>query len=264
MDLQLIDETANKDFPVDSRKLHEALCVKTEHSIWINRRLDGYNEDEDFSTVLMESRGRPEKVFMLTIDMAKSIAMMERTDKGKQVRQYFLDIEKEHKKLLSLDEDELLIVLAQKQAEQKKKLRQLELEQREIKKSVSYDNIHKMVQDSLKEETINVFPENCSRLEVIRETVFNGISEAVISKFLNHINHPTKEYKFKMADNVLRSITVFSNIGLADAYNRLRAESIYQKTTNKNIQFTHPVVGNYRVKLEEVTLKQNKIDKSFN
>lgn len=259
MDLQLINENDKTGFPVDSKILHKGLAIDTYHSTWIARRLEDFVEGQDFLSVLEESGGRPEKVFMLTVDAAKHIAMMERTDKGKEVRQYFIEVERKAKRPMT--QIELAMWSMQRLVDQEKQLlaQQEALEKQEkritaVESSASYESIHKMVKDSLIEETINVFPENCSRLEVIRETVFNGISEAVISKFLTHINHPTKEYKFKMADNILRSITVFSNIGLADAYNRLRAESIYQKTTKKNVQFTHPIVGNYRVKILEASI----------
>lgn len=242
MDLIKLSET-NKEFPVNSKDLHRVLDVKSEHGHWILRRVDGLTEGYDFVVIRDES---PEKFYMLTEDTAKHFALMERNEKGKQVRQWFIEREKQVGKPMS--PTELALWSAQLLVDQEKRLKEQEKRLTEVEKAVSYDSIHQMVQDSLEEETINVFPRDCSKLETIRETVFVGISTSIISQFLNHLNHPTKEYRFKMADNVLRSITVFSNVGLVDAFNRFRAESMFQKTTKQNDQYYHPIVGNYRIK----------------
>ena len=245
MDLIKLSET-NKEFPVDARDLHAFLAIETPCSIWIQRKCEGLEEGLDFVTNLLESGGRPIKVFNLTIDAAKHCSMTERSPKGKQIRQWFIEREKLASKPMS--PTELALWSAQALVDQERRLKEQEVRLVEVEKAVSYDSIHQMVQDSLEEETINVFPRECSKLETIRETVFVGISTSIISQFLNYLKHPTKEYKFKMADNVLRSITVFSNHGLVDAFNRFRSESMFQKTTKQNDQYYHPIVGNYRIK----------------
>lgn len=89
----------NQDNPerltVSGRDLHEALEVETPYTMWIQRMIEyGFTEGEDFLTILLESTGgRPSTDHQLTIAMAKEIAMLQRTDKGKQVRQYFIQIE---------------------------------------------------------------------------------------------------------------------------------------------------------------------------
>jgi anti-repressor protein len=56
----------------------------------------GFNDGIDFSSILSESTGgRPATDHQLTIDMAKEIAMLQRNEKGKQARQYFIEVEKE-------------------------------------------------------------------------------------------------------------------------------------------------------------------------
>lgn len=243
MDLIKLSED-NKEFPVDSRDLYKALQVRSEHYHWIARRLDLFVEDEHYVVRDVSS----EKVFMLSLNTAKHFAMLEKNDKGEQVRQWFIQKAEEKSSAPQITSNQMFLHIAQQMVEQEKRALEQERRLSQVERAVSFESIHQLVQDSLKEETINVFPRDCSRLESIRELVFTGISEAVISKYLHHINHPTKEYTFKMEDNVLRSITVFDNNGLADAYNRFRSESVYEKTTPKNIQFKHPVVGNYRVK----------------
>lgn len=83
---------------VDARGLHEFLEVKTQFKDWIARRIADYDftEGSDFSSFLSESpkRGRPTREYALSLDMAKELAMVERTDRGKQARQYFIECER--------------------------------------------------------------------------------------------------------------------------------------------------------------------------
>lgn len=95
---ELITVTYESDRPVVSaRELHRALEVKTAYKDWFPRMCEyGFNEGQDFCSILSESTGgRPAQDALLTIDAAKEIAMLQRTDKGKQVRQYFIQLEKD-------------------------------------------------------------------------------------------------------------------------------------------------------------------------
>lgn len=56
----------------------------------------GFTEGEDFSSFLSKSTGgRPSQDHIIKLDMAKEIAMIQRTDKGKEVRTYFIQVEKD-------------------------------------------------------------------------------------------------------------------------------------------------------------------------
>ena len=79
------------------RDLHEALEIKTPYDKWFPRMCDyGFYEGVDFSTFLSESTGgRPATDHQLTIDMAKEICMIQRTDIGKKCREYFLNLERQ-------------------------------------------------------------------------------------------------------------------------------------------------------------------------
>ncbi len=82
---------------VDGRALHTFLEVQTEFKNWIVRRIEEYSfeEDKDFRSFLTESTGgRPTKEYALALDMAKELAMVERTPKGKEARQYFIECER--------------------------------------------------------------------------------------------------------------------------------------------------------------------------
>lgn len=87
----------NHEPVVSGRQLHSALGVKTPYDKWFPRMTEyGFTENEDFSTFLSESTGgRRATDHIIKLDMAKEIAMIQRTDKGKQVRQYFIQVEKD-------------------------------------------------------------------------------------------------------------------------------------------------------------------------
>lgn len=82
---------------VSARELHEFLEVKTAYKDWFPRMCEyGFTEGEDFCSFLSESTGgRPAQDAALSIDMAKEICMLQRNDKGKMARQYFLQLEKD-------------------------------------------------------------------------------------------------------------------------------------------------------------------------
>lgn len=82
---------------VSARELHDALQIQTDYPHWFDRMTEyGFVEGEDFQTFLTESTGgRPGKDAQITIEMAKQICMIQRTDIGRQYREYFLQLEKE-------------------------------------------------------------------------------------------------------------------------------------------------------------------------
>lgn len=80
---------------VSGRELHEALEIETPYHKWFPRMCEyGFAENEDFWTNLSESTGgRPSTDHQLTIPMAKELCMLQRNEKGKQFRQYFIRVE---------------------------------------------------------------------------------------------------------------------------------------------------------------------------
>ena len=87
---------------VSGRELHKALGVKTSYTAWVKRMCEyGFTEDVDFVTCFpnLESEnqhGGQNKIdHQLTIPMAKELCMLQRTDKGKQMRQYFIAVEEQ-------------------------------------------------------------------------------------------------------------------------------------------------------------------------
>lgn len=93
----------NADRPtVSGRELHKALGVETPYTTWVKRMCEyGFSENIDFATCFpnLESEnqhGGHNKIdHQLTIPMAKELCMLQRTDKGKQMRQYFIAVEEQ-------------------------------------------------------------------------------------------------------------------------------------------------------------------------
>ena len=91
----------NDDGLVSARELHEFLEVGRDFTTWIKGRISKYDFDENIDFIIVESfhqnggkGGRPEKDYVITIDMAKELSMVENNAKGKQARKYFIQVEK--------------------------------------------------------------------------------------------------------------------------------------------------------------------------
>ena len=83
---------------VSARDLHAALEVETRFNDWFSRMCEyGFEEGKDFYSFLSktQSSGRPSRDAQITIDMAKELCMLQRNERGKQARQYFIQIEKD-------------------------------------------------------------------------------------------------------------------------------------------------------------------------
>lgn len=81
---------------VSGRELHEKLEVKTAYKDWFPRMCEyGFYEGKDFCSFLSESTGgRPSTDHAITLDMAKQLCMIQRTDIGRKCREYFIEVEK--------------------------------------------------------------------------------------------------------------------------------------------------------------------------
>lgn len=103
MSQQLIKIDYTKDQPtVSARELHEGLEIKSNFTTWFDRMCEyGFLENIDYLLVFQKRNTNNPKNptttcndYEISIDMAKQICMIQRTDKGKEYRQYFIDLEK--------------------------------------------------------------------------------------------------------------------------------------------------------------------------
>ena len=83
---------------VNARELHAFLQSKQDFSTWIKNRVEQYDfvENQDFVRFhkKMEANNATMIEYYITLNMAKELAMVERNDKGKQARQYFIECER--------------------------------------------------------------------------------------------------------------------------------------------------------------------------
>lgn len=105
MDLIKVTEE-NGEQLVSARDLHELLEVKKDFSDWIkiyvNNSDYGFEDGLDYTTFKgnsTESTPRPRIEYILKLDMAKELAMLSKVEKGKEVRRYFIEVEKKYKAL---------------------------------------------------------------------------------------------------------------------------------------------------------------------
>ena len=90
----------NDRITLSARELHEFLGIGTQYTKWFDRMSEyGFYENVDYQAISQKrltAQGN-ETTYIdheITLDMAKEIAMIQRSDKGKEVRQYFLELER--------------------------------------------------------------------------------------------------------------------------------------------------------------------------
>lgn len=87
---------------VSARDLYKGLEIKTRFSLWVKQNFKVFEEGQDFTSVVttteVQNNGgtqrRELQDYLLTIDMAKELCMLSKTEKGKEVRKYFIEVER--------------------------------------------------------------------------------------------------------------------------------------------------------------------------
>ena len=119
---------------VSGRELHEFLEIRTKYKDWFRRMVEyGFEEAIDFIRVAQKRATNNLKNPVTTvidhaisINMAKEISMIQRTEKGKIARQYFINCEKKLKEIKKLSPMELMELQFKALKEQKEKIAQVE------------------------------------------------------------------------------------------------------------------------------------------
>lgn len=141
-----IEVNENQEPIVGGRELHEALGIETQYTKWFERMCGyGFTENQDYCTLSQKrltAQGNETTYtnHAIKLDMAKEIAMIQRNEKGKQVRQYFIQVEKD------FNSPEKIMARALKIAESKINVLQLETAQQkqiigELKPKADYTDI---------------------------------------------------------------------------------------------------------------------------
>lgn len=96
----------NTEMLCNARDLHKFLGVQSKFAEWINRRIKeyGFVKNQDFVIISEISetmtkngqrRATTSKQYHITLDMAKELAMVEKNAKGREIRRYFIQMEKQ-------------------------------------------------------------------------------------------------------------------------------------------------------------------------
>ena len=98
---------------VNARELWQTLESKQEFSTWIKNRLADFEEGIDYLVDKIVKQHPSGKKYMieytLTLDTAKHLAMLERNEIGKKIRQYFIEVEKEYRYFVQAEKDPVTV-----------------------------------------------------------------------------------------------------------------------------------------------------------
>jgi phage anti-repressor protein len=162
---------------VSARDLHEVLESETKFADWIKRRLDETDAVLNTDYIIVSQKretiteyGKKASIiteYILTTDIAKEIAMLERNEKGKQVRRYFIEVEKAYKRdRVAVSQLDYMQIQLNYLKEQDKKIHELENKTAEIHK------------EQLKtKHNINRILNNDNYMTLIAYMNLNGISQ---------------------------------------------------------------------------------------
>ena len=225
----------NQEPVVSGRDLHKALEVKTPYDKWFPRMAEyGFTDGEYFSTFLSKSTGgRPRHDHVLKLDMAKEIAMIQRTDKGKEVRQYFIQVEKD------FNSPEKIMARALKIADRKiigleHKNEALQLELEEARKQTDYLDLILQTKDMLTTTQIaQDYGLSANKFNQILKQV--GIQRKVNGQWILYTKYQGKGYiasrtfDYVGKDNKVHSkiTTVWTQLGRRFIYEKLKDNDIY-------------------------------------
>lgn len=174
--------TSTGEKVVYGTELHEVLGVKSKFADWVKNRLEDCEavENTDFEAFSknLENGGRI-KEYLIKLDTAKEMAMLERNEKGKQVRRYFISVEKKYKEQAKrLTVSEQIRIIAQGTVELEQKIDSVKRELDDFKQdmpllAVECDRItiavHKRGVDALGGKDSNAYKDDSLRKKVYQD-----------------------------------------------------------------------------------------------
>lgn len=240
---ELINVTLNENHEpvVSARQLHETLGVKTAYKDWFPRMTEyGFTEGEDFNPLKIEQvrQEGTRKVkrqiedHVIKLDMAKEIAMIQRTNKGKEVRTYFIQVEKD------FNSPEKIMARALLMADKKIKLLEsqnenLLIELEEANKNADYLDLILQTKDSLtitqiaQDYGISARKMNQILKQERIQRIVNG-QWVLYAKYLakGYVSSRTFDYTGKDGKVHSNITTVWTQLGRRFLYDRLKAIGI--------------------------------------
>lgn len=223
---------------VSARDLYRSLEVKTRFSQWVEQNFKMFKENEDFTSVVgttLVNNGAVRELqdYAVSIRMAEHLAMMSKTSKGYEVREYFIQVEKD------FNSPEKIMARALKIAdskiislEHKNKVLQLELE--EARKQTDYLDLILQTKDMLTTTQIaQDYGMSANKFNQILKQV--GIQRKVNGQWILYTKYQGKGYiasrtfDYVGKDNKVHSkiTTVWTQLGRRFIYEKLKDNDIY-------------------------------------
>ena len=184
----------NSDNTVSGRELHKFLEIGTRFDKWFIRMCEyGFNENDDFIRVAQKcpTLGGTQTIidYAITLDMAKEISMLQRSEKGKQARTYFINCEKKlrevvKKPLTTLEQLKLHYLALD---EQNKELKQVKADVTDLKNNMPLFNIEcKDLQQAVRAkgcEVLGGYGSKAYKSNSIRQKVYIDIQHQLKREF---------------------------------------------------------------------------------
>lgn len=184
----------NSNNTVSGRELHKFLEIGTRFDKWFIRMCEyGFNENDDFIRVAQKcpTLGGTQTIidYAITLDMAKEISMLQRSEKGKQARTYFINCEKKLKEvvkkpLTTLEQLKLHYLALE---EQNKELKQVKADVTDLKNNMPLFNIEcKDLQQAVRAkgcEVLGGYGSKAYKSNSIRQKVYTDIQHQLKREF---------------------------------------------------------------------------------
>ena len=222
---------------VSARDLHRSLEVKTRFSQWVEQNFKMFKEGEDFTSVVgttLVNNGAVRKLqdYAVTIRMAEHLAMMSKTNKGHEIREYFIQVEKD------FNSPEKIMARALLMADKKIKLLESEnenllIELEEATKNADYLDLILQTKDSLTTTQIaQDYGMSARKLNQLLkqeriQRIVNG-QWVLYAKYLakGYVTSRTFDYVGKDGKTHSNMTTVWTQLGRRFLYERLKAIGI--------------------------------------
>ena len=200
---------------VNAREIHSKLEVKTKFADWIKRAIEKYDfiENQDFA-ILKNGNGANAFIdYIVTLDMAKELSMLENNPKGKEFRKYFIDIEKKYHTQKPLTINEQISLIAQGHQEVNIRLSTVEDEVDYLKNKspIAYNQL-KALEDKRKSKTKQLVGYN-PESEQSKKNYSKTISR-LTKKFKDRFN--ISRYADLPKDKFNEALVYLENIELVD------------------------------------------------
>ena len=231
---ELINVTLNENHEpvISARQLHTALGVTDRFSRWFERMLTyGFEENSDYvgCEIFHDLARKKVKDYIIKLDMAKEIAMLQRNEKSKEVRKYFIQVEKD------FNSPEKIMARALLMADKKIKLLEsqnenLLLELEEANKNADYLDLILQTKDSLtitqiaQDYGISARKMNQLLKQERIQRIVNG-QWVLYAKYLGkgYISSRTFDYEGKDGKIHSNVTTVWTQLGRRFLYDKLKA-----------------------------------------